>query len=195
MQGRAIRPKIIVALFCGLRRGELLALRWSAVDLDAGVLHVREVLEQTRAHGIRVKAPKTAAGKREVTLPDIVVETLRDHRREQLELRMKLGLGKLTDDAYVFCSPLDGAPQSPQALTVEWATVAEAIGMGDITLHALRHTHASMLIAAGLDVVTVSKRLGHASPAITLKVYAHCFKQRDDTAAAAINSALSKLGR
>ena len=64
--------------------------------------------------------------------------------------------------------------------------------MPDITFHALRHTHASQLIDAGVDIVTIAKRLGHSSPNITLKVYAHLFRQKDDKAAAAINEALAK---
>jgi len=175
----------IVALFCGLRRGELLALRWKNIDL-------REALEQTKAHGIRVKQPKTKAGKRDITLPDIVIEALREHRRSQLELRMRLGIGRPTDEDLVFPNP-GGGPQSPRAFTVEWAEVAASIGM-PVGLHALRHTHASMLIAAGLDVVSVSKRLGHASPNVTLRVYAHLFRTRDDKAADAINTALANLG-
>ena len=76
---------------------------------------------------------------------------------------------------------------SPRAFSAEWADVAASIGMPDITFHALRHTHASQLIDAGVDIVTIAKRLGHSSPNITLKVYAHLFRQKDDKAAAAIN--------
>ena len=75
---------------------------------------------------------------------------------------------------------LEGGLQSPGAFTNEWTEVAKSIGMSGVTLHALRHTHASMLIAGGLDVVSVSKRLGHASPNVTLRVYAHLFRQRDE---------------
>ena len=81
---------------------------------------------------------------------------------------------------------------SPRAFSAEWADVAASIGMPDITFHALRHTHASQLIDAGVDIVTIAKRLGHSSPNITLKVYAHLFRQKDDKAAAAINEALAK---
>ena len=76
---------------------------------------------------------------------------------------------------------------SPRAFSAEWADVAASIGVPDITFHALRHTHASQLIDAGVDIVTIAKRLGHSSPNITLKVYAHLFRQKDDKAAAAIN--------
>ncbi len=102
---------------------------------------------------------------------------MREYRRAQLELRLKLGLGKPTDDDFVFPT-LEGGPQSPRAFSAEWADVAASIDMPDITFHALRHTHASQLIDAGVDVVTISKRLGHASPNITLKIYAHLFRSR-----------------
>jgi integrase len=121
-----------------------------------------------------------------------VVETLREHRRAQLELRMRLGLGKLSDDDLLFSTP-DGAPISPRIFSVEWGRIAASVGMPGLTFHALRHTHASQLIAAGIDVVTISKRLGHASPNITLGTYAHQFRVKDDKAAQAINQALADL--
>jgi integrase len=188
-----IYSRAIVALFTGVRRGELLALRWRNTDLDAKVIRIRAALEETKAHGIRFKRAKTKNGRRDITLPDIVVEALREHRRQQCELRMALGLGKLPDDALVFPA-LDGRPLSPRTFSGDWGEAAEKFGMGDITLHALRHTHASQLIDAGVDVVTISKRLlGHASPNITLQIYAHLFRKRDDKAAEAINAALGEL--
>ena len=85
----------------------------------------------------------------------------------------------------------EGEPIDPGAFSAEWRDVADRISLKGVPLHALRHTHASQLIDAGIDVVTISKRLGHASPAITLKVYAHLFRKDDGKAAAAINAALA----
>jgi integrase len=85
-----------------LRREEILALRWSTIDLERRFLSVREALEETTAGGIRSKEPKSKTGKRDVLLPDIVVEALRDRRRRQLEQRLALGAGKLTGDMLVF---------------------------------------------------------------------------------------------
>ncbi len=192
LAGRSLYPIIVTALYTGMRRGELLALRWS--NVDGKVIRVRESLEQTKADGLRFKATKTKAGRRDITLPDRVVETLRDHRRQQLELRLALGLGKLPDDALTFPN-LDGGPRSPNAITKEWSVAAASFGVGDVTLHGLRHTHASQLIDAGVDIVTISKRLGHASPNVTLQVYAHLFRTSDAKAADAINAALAGLGR
>ncbi len=193
LRGRVIFPKAVTALFMGLRRGELLALRWSRVDFEGKEMEVREALEETRAHGVRFKATKTKSGRRVISMPDIVVDTLREHRRQQLELRMALGAGKLPEDALVFPA-MDGGPQAPRQLSGDWREVREAAGIGEVTFHALRHTHASQLIDANIDIVTISKRLGHASPNITLQVYAHLFQKRDDKAAAAINAALAGLG-
>jgi integrase len=179
----------MVALFTGLRLGEVLALRWSAIDLDRKVLRVVEALEQTKAFGIRFKPPKTKAGKREVTLPDILTETLREHRKAQLELRLQLGLGKLPDDALLFAT-VEGRPLSTIDVSVLWGRFAASIGTPEVTFHALRHTHASQLIDAGVDIATISKRLGHSTPGITLSIYAHRFQRDDGKAAAAINAAM-----
>jgi len=192
LRGRAMYPRVVTCLFTGIRRGELLALRWRDVDLEAKRLQVREAIEQTKAHGIRFKVPKTKNGVRELSLPDMVVDALRDHRREQLEFRIALGLGKLPDDALIFARP-DGSPYSPRAFSQEWADEAAALGHPEVTLHALRHTHASHLIDAGIDVVKISRRLGHASPTITLTVYAHLFHKRDDKSTDAINAAVAAL--
>jgi integrase len=103
---------------------------------------------------------------------------------------MALGLGKQSDDALVFPA-LNGGPQSPRAFSKAWADAAKSLGFGELSFHALRHTHASQLIDAGVDIVTISRRLGHASPTVTLGIYAHLFRQRDDKAAKAINDALA----
>jgi integrase len=181
----------MVSLFTGMRIGEVLALRWGRVDLDRKVIQVREALEETKAHGIRFKAPKTKAGRRDVTLPDFLVETLREFRKEQLELRIKLGAGKLPDDALLFVR-LDGALPSQKQYSKAWSDLADQMKMPDLAFHNLRHTHASQLIDAGVDIVTISKRLGHAKPDITLRIYAHLFQKDDGKAAAAINTALNR---
>ncbi len=193
LKGRAIFPKAVTALFTGLRRGELLALRWSRTDLDGKVIQVCEALEETKA-GVAFKAPKTKAGVRDVTLPDVVVDALREHRRQLLEQRMALGLGRLPDDALVFPA-LTGGPSAPRQLSGDWREVREVAGVGDVTWHALRHMHVSMLIDAGIDVVKIAKRIGHANPSIALKIYAKEFRKRDEVLAAAINAALAGLGQ
>ena len=187
LDGKALGPPATVALFTGMRRGEILALRWGNVDLAGKLIKVRQSLEVTRA-ALRFKEPKSKAGTRDITLPAIVVDTLQAHRKALLERRLMLGQGKLTDADLVFPA-WDGSPQNPDAFGSLWIKVAMKFGLG-VSFHGLRHTHASQLIDAGVDVVTIARRLGHASPAITLNVYAHLFRKDDGKAAAAIDAAL-----
>src|SRR5262249_28528453 len=104
LRGRAIYCKAVTLLFTGLRRSELMALRWCDVDLDAKMLAVRGAVEETRTHGLRVKPTKTAAGRRDISLPDIVAEALAEHRREQLKWRLRTGLGRLPTNGWVFAA-------------------------------------------------------------------------------------------
>jgi integrase len=109
---------------------------------------------------------------------------LEQYRRQQLELRLRLGMGKPEPDALVFCND-DGSPIKPNNLSVTWNREIRRIdGVPPVTFHSLRHCHASALIKDGIDVVSVSKRLGHSSPVITLKVYAHLFGDGSEERAA-----------
>lgn len=110
-----------------------------------------------------MKGVKSGAGRRDITLPDFALKALAEHRREQLEVRMRLALGRLTDDALVFPA-LDGTHQSPNNLSGDWREFRLAVKAPAVGFHALRHTHASMPIAGGVDIVEVSKRLGSCRP-------------------------------
>jgi len=189
LKGSRLHPIVSLALATGMRRGELLALRWRNVDLARSVLKVEHSLEQTKA-GLRFKAPKSKHGPRLISLPSSAVAMLDLHRRELLELRLKLGMGKPNLDALAFCN-VDGSPISPNCFSVTWSQAISRLGI-KVTFHALRHSHASALIAAGVDVVTVSRRLGHSSPTITLGTYAHLFADTDTSAAAAIERMFQK---
>ena len=181
LRGRALYPIVALALATGLRRGELLALNWGDFDLDAAKLRVERSLEQTKA-GLHFKPPKTRHGRRVVSLSPWIVRDLRAHRKAQQEQRMRLGLGQLPDDALLFTNLEDG-PRSPNAMSKEWVRTAAQLRLPRVNFHAIRHTHASQLIAAGMDVLTISRRLGHGSPTITLGVYGHLFSNTDDEAA------------
>lgn len=196
VKGRSIYLPVAIALGTGARRGEILALRWNDLDFDAGRMRIDESLEQTKKGGIRAKRPKTKSGVREISLPASLTAELRAHRKECLEQRIALGQGKMPDDGFVFAH-IDGSPRSPEALTREWSrTVRSAKIVPDVfSFHSLRHTHASQLLAAGVDVVTVAKRLGHRDASITLKVYSHYIPGGDERAAQAIENAIGTLGK
>jgi integrase len=181
VRGRSLYPIAVVALGTGMRRGELCALRWQDVNLDAATLRVERSLEQTRKDGLRFKSPKSARGRRAISLSPVVVVELRKHWAAQQEQRLSLGLGKSPADALVF-GDWDGSPMAPDRLSDNFADTMEARGLPHVTLHTLRHTHASMLIKSGVDILTVSRRIGHANAAITLKVYGHIITTEDKAA-------------
>ena len=187
LQGHPLYPHAMVGLFCGLRSAELLALRWSSIQ--GATLDVSHALEELDGQAPTLKTPKTTAGVRKVTMPSIVVEALQAHRLQVLELRMALGLGKLPADALVFPA-LNGEPLRPSNLSAAWGRTVTALGLPQLRFHDLRHSHVSQLIANGLDVVLISKRIGHANPSITLKLYSHMFRSDDAAAADAIDRAL-----
>jgi integrase len=189
LAGRTIAAPALTSLFTGARRGEVLALRWPDVDLDRKEITVRAALEQTVEYGTRVKEPKTKSGKRSIGLPDIVVEILREHRRQQLEQRLALGLGKAPADALVFPAPGSERLWSPDVFSGLWKDVETELELG-ISFHSLRHTHASQLIAGGVPITEIAHRLGHQSPTTTLSIYAHLFRKDDSKAAAVINAAM-----
>ena len=183
-----IYPHVAVLLTTGMRRGELCGLQWGDVELDAGRLRIERAIERTGA-GLRIKGPKTRSGRRTITISAGTIDVLREHRQATLETRLALGLGRLPDDAFIFGTP-EGRPINPNQLTGAWRRAVVALGLPQVCLHALRHTHASGLISIGTDVVSVSRRLGHGNPAITLRVYSHLFSRNDEAAAKAIDQIL-----
>lgn len=180
-----------LALATGMRRGELLALRWKDVEFEPGRVMVSRSLEQTRK-GLCFKEPKTRHGRRSITIPPAVVADLRAHWKASQEQRLALGLGRSAPDDLVF-TMWDGSPRKPNALTNDWLRASTVCGRR-INLHALRRTHASSLIAAGIDILTISRRLGHANPKITLSVYGHLYGNTDDKAAQAVEAMFARIG-
>lgn len=197
IEGHPLHVPAVVALGIGLRRGEILALRWQDVDLDAGMLQVTRSLGEAGSKSLPVqdrlyfKTTKSGAGRRSVSLAPFVVDALRRHLREQLEIRMALGLGKQPDDALVF-STVDGSPISPDKVSRDWANLVIARNLPNVSFHGLRHSNVSMLIDGGLDVYAVSRRIGHSSAALTLETYTHLFRSKDAEAAEAIERALTR---
>jgi integrase len=173
LKASRLGPIVSLGLATGCRLGELLALRWR--DTTGGIVNIERSLEQTKG-SLRFKEPKSRHGRRKITLPASAIADL-DHYRRQLGMAMH-------PDVLVFSNP-DGTPIRPNAISVQWNREIRRIKrVPPVVFHSLRHTHASALIKAGIDVVSVSRRLGHSSPVITLKVYAHLFGDEGDLCAA-----------
>jgi len=181
----------VLALATGARRGELCALAWKDFDADVGMLRVERSLETTKEEGLRIKSPKTKHGRRAISLSPLAIETLRAHWTAQGEERLSVGLGRADRDSPIFAMA-DGSPLKPNTLSRNWLRLTGAIGR-PIGLHALRHHHASSLIAAGVDVLTVSRRLGHGTPTITLAVYGHLYSNTGDKAAQVVEAMFKRV--
>jgi integrase len=166
--GRLYAP-ILVILATGLRRGELLALKWRYVDLEAGVLFVVEAVEETRA-GMRIKDVKTEASRRRVDLPAFAVEALSDRQHEQKQEHLALGIG-WSPDTLVFDNGL-GQIRRPRNFTKEVTRIAASIGIM-FTPHLGRHDHFTRLLETGVHPKVAQVRAGHSSISVTMNIYSH----------------------
>jgi integrase len=180
---------LVVALATGLRRGELLALRWQDIDLATGVIQVVRSLEQTKA-GLRFKTTKSKRSKRPIVLPASVLAVLLDHKAKQAEERLLLGLGK---GELVF-TRVDGDPIKPNSFTSWVARVAARAGASHIMpVHGLRHTHITNLLRENVHPKVASERAGHSRVGFTLDRYSHVIPSLQEDAAIRIDAGLSKV--
>jgi integrase len=169
----------------GMRRGELLGLRWSDVDLDAGRIAVRQQLLRG-GERIAFGPPKTKAGRRSIKLDTVTVDVLRSHRAHQNEHgRLKLGQAYRSDLDLVFAR-LDGSAHDPDVVSQQFEAASKRAGVKRIRFHDIRHTHASLALQAGIHPKVVQERLGHSSIAVTLDRYSHVIPALQEDAAARI---------
>lgn len=158
-------------LTTGLRPGEALGLKWSDIDFENSRLHVQRALVRIRnTEGWRLEEPKTARSRRVIPLPKNVLQDLKAHRKRQLEEKLKAT--EYADHGFVFAVS-NGEPLSERNLLRDFKSILTKAGLPDIRLYDLRHTCATLLLAAGENPKIVSERLGHASVTLTLDTYSH----------------------
>lgn len=172
----------------GMRRGELLGLRWQDVDLDGSRLRIVQTLT-TRGHysNVGLGAPKTDAGSRTFSIDPETVAWLRRHRTRQAEDRLALGTAWDNEHDLVFVAE-DGTWIHPSSLSRSFKRLTKRAGLPVIRFHDLRHTYATTALAAGVPVKVVSERLGHSDISITLRTYGHVMPSMDEAAAATVAS-------
>jgi integrase len=178
----------LLALATGMRRGEILALRGKNLDLVRGAVRVVESLEQTRAGGLRFKAPKTERA-RAITLPRFAVEELGRLKRLQAEELLALGVRQTGET--LACARGDGDPHQPRSLTHEFTRLVSRIrGLPRVRFHDLRHSHATQLLLAGVHPKVAQERLGHSTISTTLDLYSHVTDTMQEDAAARLDDVL-----
>jgi integrase len=180
---------VLLGVFCGVRRGEICALRWRHVDLANGQLSVAGSIEQTKGgkKGLRFKPPKNGKG-RTVALSATVVEELRAYRAKRAEELLALGVG-LSEDDPLISSP-DGTFYQPIYVSQGWRRFLSKAKLSKIRFHDLRHTHATHMLANRVHPKVASERLGHSKVSITLDLYSHVIPGMQEDAAAMVDSAL-----
>ncbi len=171
-KGSRIEALLVVALRLGLRRGELLGLQWSDVDLDGRTLNVVRAIQRIPGQPLTAAPLKTRGSRRNIALPDEVVRTLRAHRVRQAEQRLAAG-AEWSDQGLTFPNTV-GKPQEPRKIDAIFKRLLKTAKLpGSIRFHDLRHTCATLLLEKDADLYEVSRLLGHSTIGITANVYGH----------------------
>ena len=188
----------LLALFCGMRRGELIALEWSDLDFSNNSVNISKSTTIVNGKPL-TKAPKTATSVRRISVPASVMTVAKEYRKEQLEYKLAIGT-QWQGDNYIFIQ-WNGKQMHPDTPYNAFKKIIrrynasvenEEKKLPDIPLHGLRHTSATLLISQNVDVRTVSNRLGHAQTSTTMDIYSHALQKMDEKAANALDDLLSK---
>lgn len=185
------RTMVTLLLYSGMRRGELCGLEWSHIDFDNGIIDICKSSLYLTDRGVFDDTTKTESSKRVIKIPVAALEILKEHRKEQIKSRLKLG-DQWIDSDKVF-TQWNGKPIHPDTITGWFSRFIKKNNLPPIHLHSLRHTNATLLIASGADLRTVSKRLGHSNMTTTGNIYAHAIKSADERAAELLNDILHPI--
>jgi integrase len=163
---------IYIAVFTGMRRGEILALRWKDIDFTEKIIQVKQSVTKQTGKGLVFRKPKTNSSIRPINIDDNVIKILKRRRKRMKE--NKLRLGKFYNNEYnLVFSEGDGSPILPRRATRRFNSAAKKVGLDNFRLHDLRHTHATLMLKAGVHPKIVQERLGHSSISQTLDTYSH----------------------
>lgn len=184
----SLGPFVRLALFTGMRRGELLGLRWS--DVDSASIHLQQTAQRIAGQGIVFRQPKTRLSRRSIALSSDAMAVLRQHRVRQAEARFLAGPA-YEDRDLVFATGF-GTPLEPGNILRTWRRIVARAGQPGLRIHDLRHGHATLMLGQGVHPKIVSERLGHASINITLDTYSHVLPGLQAAAAEALDTILAE---
>lgn len=183
------RTMIKTLLFTGMRRGELLGLEWSDIDFDNRIINICRSTLYLPSKGIFEDETKNRTSERVIKCPETVFDALQSFRAWQNEQKLKAA-DRWHNTRKLFTT-WDGNPLHPDTLSGWFRDFIKRNGLPDVSIHSLRHTNATLQIAGGVPVTTVSSRLGHATPATTTRIYAHAIKSADEAAADTLQNILA----
>jgi integrase len=183
--GSHLDALLILALTTGMRRGELLALRWDDVDFKQSLVSVHRTMTRVGGYGYVEGEPKTRSSRRRIVLPGVALEALKDHRERQAQVQLKVG-ETWQDKGLVFC---DGSGRffSPDVVLYRFGKLLREVGLPHMRFHDLRHSAATILLVAGVHPKVVQERMGHSTIAMTLDVYSHVLPSMQQEAAGKID--------
>jgi len=171
-KGDRLEALYTVAMGLGLRRGEVLALRWEDVDMDAGTLRVRHALQNLKGGGWTLAEPKSRNSRRTLGLPQFVIQALGGHRRRQLEEKMQAGQLR-QDHGFIFTTPAGTPLDGQNFYHRQFKPLLKKACLPDIRFHDLRHSCASLLLAQGVSPRVIMETLGHSQISLTMNTYSH----------------------
>ncbi|MBW1596837.1 site-specific integrase [Streptomyces sp. JJ38] len=188
-QGHRLHALFELALHTGLRKGELLGMRWEDLDLDVGTAAIRRALQRTSTGGLTTLSTKTRASERRIALPTRCLHSLKHHQEQQQREREAAGT-TWQDSGHVFATA-QGRAIDPTNLTRAFTTLLRKAGLRRIRFHDLRHSTATLLLEQGVELVVIKELLGHAHIGVTATVYAHVRLRLQRQATNALGAALS----
>lgn len=172
---------VSLALLLGLRRGECLALRWSDIDFENNIIHIRQNLECVR--GIcYLKEPKTINSIRDISAPETLIQILKEHQKWQREMKLRSGGSWINENDLICVKPSDGGIIKPTRISDSFRKFLLENNLPLIRFHDLRHTNATIMLAAEISSKVAQKRLGHSNVSITLDLYSHVLQSVDYSA-------------
>ncbi|WP_037351054.1 tyrosine-type recombinase/integrase [Anaeroarcus burkinensis] len=186
-KGHKFYEAFLIECFTGLRRGELLGLRWKDIDFEKYQLTVNQSVNVTRT-GLKIAEPKTKTSKRTIPLTEQVMVILKIYRKRQIEERLRLGIPNTYD--LIFCNE-KGQPFDPTNFVRQFESVLKMAELPRVRFHDMRHTHATLLLAQGENIKVVQERLGHTTVRMTLDTYSHVLPGMQKNATERISKILS----
>ena len=192
-RGHRLEALFILALASGLRRGELIGLKWQDINFLTGTLQVRRILTRVPSKlpgkGYVEAEPKAEKGRRSILLPPFVIEALKQHRAKQLESKLKAG-SAWQDHDYVFCTSIGTHLNPTRDILDQLKALLKKAGLPDIRFHDLRHSSATMLLGMGVHPKIVQEILGHSQISMTMDTYSHVLPTMQREAMSKMNDAL-----